>query len=126
MYLEKKGQAFSLPDVNAAGHYYVSFTGKPGDYDDGFSVYKLLMGKIPSAAWAGKIVLIGPYAGALQDYYFTAAAKAEPMFGIEYQANVIQSLLQGKLRTEAGDAVQLAVLAVVCIAAAYMYFSRKI
>ena len=126
MYLEKKGQAFSLPDVNAAGHYYVSFTGKPGDYDDGFSVYKLLMGKIPSAAWAGKIVLIGPYAGALQDYYFTAAAKAEPMFGIEYQANVIQSLLQGKLRTEAGDGIQLAVLAVVCIAAAYAYFSRKI
>ena len=126
MYLEKKGQAFSLPDVNAAGHYYVSFTGKPGDYDDGFSVYKLLMGKIPSAAWAGKIVLIGPYAGALQDYYFTAAAKAEPMFGIEYQANVIQSLLQGKLRTEAGDGIQLAVLAVVCIAAAYVYFSRKI
>ena len=126
MYLEKKGQAFSLPDVNAAGHYYVSFTGKPGDYDDGFSVYKLLMGKIPSAAWAGKIVLIGPYAGALQDYYFTAAAKAEPMFGIEYQANVIQSLLQGKLRTEAGDGIQLAVLAVVCIAAAYVYFGRKI
>ena len=126
MYLEKKGQAFSLPDVNAAGHYYVSFTGKPGDYDDGFSVYKLLMGKIPSAAWAGKIVLIGPYAGALQDYYFTAAAKAEPMFGIEYQANVIQSLLQGKLRTEAGDGIQLAVLAVVCVAAAYVYFNRKI
>ena len=27
MYLEKKGQEFTLPSVNAAGHYYVSFTG---------------------------------------------------------------------------------------------------
>ena len=126
MYLEKKGKTLRLPSVNSAGHYYVSFTGKPGDYNDGFSVYRLLMGQIPAEAWAGKIVLLGPYAGALQDYYFTAAAKAEPMFGIEYQANVIQSLLSGKLRAEAPDGIQLAVLAVVCVATAFLFFRKKI
>ena len=125
MYLEKKGQEFTLPSVNAAGHYYVSFTGKPGDYYDGYSVYRLLMGQIPADAWAGKIVLIGPYAGALQDYYFTAAAKAEPMFGIEYQANVIQSLLQDSLRNEADSTLQFIILSVVTVIASFIFFRRK-
>ena len=84
------------------------------------------MGMIPSEAWAGKIVMIGPYAASLQDQYFTTASRAEPMFGIEYQANVIQSLLDGNLKAEAGDGVQLALLAVVCVAAALLFFRRKI
>jgi serine phosphatase RsbU (regulator of sigma subunit) len=126
LYLEKKGLSLPLPSVNAGGHYYVSFTGKPGDFYDGFSLYGLLMGNISPEAWAGKIVLIGPYAASLQDQYFTAASKAEPMYGIEYQANVIQSLLAGNLKTEAEDPIQLAVLAVFCIAASWIFFRRKI
>ena len=125
-YLEARGQTFTLPSVNAAGHYYVPFTGKPGDYDDGYSVYRLIMGQIPADAWAGKIVLVGPYAAALQDSYFTAASKATPMFGVEYQANVIQSLLEGKLKTEAPDSIQLWGTAVLLIAAAYLFFLKKI
>ena len=126
MYLEKKGREFRLPDVNAGGHYYVPFTGKPGDYYDGFSLYRLLMGKIPAEAWAGKIVMIGPYASSLQDQYFTSASKAEPMYGIEYQANVIQSLLDGNLKTEVPDKWQLAALALISIAAACLFFRQKI
>ena len=126
LYLEAKGQAFSLPSVNAAGHYYVSFTGKPGDYYDGFSLYRLLMGKIPAEAWAGKIVMIGPYATSLQDQYFTTVSRADPMYGIEYQANVIQSILKGDLKSEASDTWQLVVLAAVCIVAAFLFFRRKI
>ncbi len=125
-YMEAKGKAFTPPMVNAAGHYYVSYTGKPGDYDDGYSVYRLITGQIPADAWAGKIVLIGPYATALQDSYFTAASKATPMFGVEYQANVIQSLLDGRLKAEAPDGIQLAGTAAVLIAAAYLFFRKKI
>ena len=125
-YLEAKGQPFVLPSVNAAGHYYVSFTGKPGDFDDGYSVYRLITGQIPADAWAGKIVLIGPYAAALQDSYFTASSKATPMFGVEYQANIIQSLLEGKLKTEAPDPIQLLAAAVLLIAASYLFFLKKI
>ena len=124
-YLEKNGQAFILPPVNDAGHYYVSFTGKPGDFDDGFSVYSLLMGKIPPEAWKNKIVLIGPYATTLQDYYFTAANKAEPMFGVEYQANVIQSLLDRSLKEEADSTTQFLILAVVCLIAAFAFFRSR-
>ena len=122
LFLESKGGTFSLPNVNAAGHYYVPFTGKPGDFYEGFTLYKLIMGQIPAEAWAGKIVLIGPYAAALQDSYFTSADKAEPMYGVEYQANVIQSLLKHNLKTEASDAVQLLVVAAILIAAAFLFF----
>ena len=126
LYLEAKGQTFDLSAENVARHYYVSFTGKPGDYNDGFSVYRLLMGQIPPEAWAGKIVLIGPYAAALQDSYFTAASKADPMFGVEYQANVIQSLLKNNLRSEAPDGIQFAVLAAISMVASFLFFRRKI
>lgn len=126
LYLENKGQAFSLPSVNAAGHYYVPFTGKPGDFDDGYSLSALLTGRIPSAAWAGKIVLIGPYAAALQDAYFTAADRAAPMYGVEYQANVIQSLLQGNLKAEVDDLPQLIVVGALLLAAAFLFFRLRI
>ena len=126
IFCEKRGQAFSLSSENTARHYYVSFTGKPGDFNDGYSVYRLLMGQIPAEAWAGKIVLIGPYAAALQDAYFTAASKAEPMFGVEYQANVIQSLITGSLRTEVSDPLQFAVVAVLLIAASFWFFRRDV
>ena len=126
IYSEKKGLAFNLNEGNTARHYYVSFAGKPGDFSDGYSIYRLLMGQIPAEAWADKIVLIGPYAAALQDAYFTAASKAEPMFGVEYQANVIQSLITGSLRTEVPDAPQLAVTAVLLIAASFWFFRRSV
>ena len=32
IFLEKNGQELRLPPVNAAGHFYVPFTGRPGDY----------------------------------------------------------------------------------------------
>ncbi len=126
LYCEKNGKEFGLSAENTARHYYVSFTGKPGDFNDGYSVYRLLMGQIPAEAWANKIVLIGPYAAALQDAYFTAASKAEPMFGVEYQANVIQSLITGSLRTEIPDMPQLLVVAVLLIAASFWFFGRSV
>ena len=126
LYLEGKGKELRLPFGGKGAHYYVPFTGKPGDYYDGYSLSRLIMGQIPSAAWAGKIVLIGPYAAALSDDYFTSASKALPMYRIEYQANVIESLLRENLKEEVSDGVQLAVLAVVCAAAAFVFFRRKI
>ncbi len=125
-YMEKKGREFSLPAVNAGGHFYVSFTGKPGDYYEGYSVYKLLMGQLPSAVWKDKLVLIGPYAAALGDDYFTAASKGMKMFGVEYQANVIQSLLSGKLKTDIPDGLQLLAVFLLCAVAAYFFFEKKI
>jgi len=98
------------PPVDRNGFWYVPFCGGPGDLSESISVADLLTGEIPADYFAGKIVLIGPYAPGLQDSYVTAADHAQPMYGVEFQANAIQALLWGNYKREAGEAVQLAVL----------------
>lgn len=122
LYMEQKGRSFSLPTVNAAGHYYVPFTGQPGAFDDKLSLMNLIYGRIPSSVWAGKVVLIGPYAPSLQDAYVTAANRSILMNGVEYQANVIQSLFEHNLKDEAPDHMQFIVMALFCIAVSFLFF----
>ena len=114
IFMEQRGEELQLPPVNSMGHFYVPFTGKPGDYYDGVSIAWLLQGKVPADYWAGKIVLIGPYAPALQDAYFTSISKGVPMYGVEFQANVIQSLIEGNFKTEAANLPQLIILFLLC------------
>ena len=122
IYMEKQGKPFTLPEVDKAGHYYVPFAGQPGAFDDGYSLLNLLMGQIPSDVWAGKIVLIGPYAPALQDAYITSVNRSIAMNGVEYQANVIQSLLQKNLKAEAPDFLQFIAMALFCLAVTFLFF----
>ena len=122
LYMEQKGRSFSLPTVNAAGHYYVPFTGQPGAFDDKLSLMNLIYGRIPSSVWAGKVVLIGPYAPSLQDAYVTAANRSILMNGVEYQANVIQSLFEHNLKSEASDVWQFVVMALFCVAVSFLFF----
>ena len=126
LFLESKGKSFSLPYINSAGHYYVPFIGKPRSFDDGLSFVSLIKGDIPSTLWKDKIVLIGPYAAALNDYYMTAADKGSPMYGIEYQANVIQSLFDHNLKSEASEAFQFVLVAILCLCAAFLFFRLPI
>lgn len=98
------------PPVDSNGFWYVPFSGGPGDLWESVSVADLLAGNIPADYFAGKIVLIGPYAPGLQDSYFTSIDHAEAMYGVEYQANAIQALLRGEYKQEAGGGIQLAAL----------------
>ena len=120
-YLEQKGQKLTLPTVNSKGHFYIPYTAHPGDYYDGVSIARLISGQIPADYWSGKIVLIGPFAPALQDSYFTPIDKGSQMYGVEIQANVIQSLVEKKGKTEAADLPQLIVLFLICAAAMTMF-----
>lgn len=97
-----RGMSLKEPATNAAGHIYIPYTAKPGGYSDGVSIAALIAGKVPADFWAGKIVLIGPYAAALQDSFQTPITRAEPMYGIEVQANVIQSLLEERYKLSPG------------------------
>lgn len=115
-YAKTQGMTIENPPVDSRGRFYVSYTGGPYDYYDGISVSKLINGEVPSSYYAGKIVLIGPYAPGLQDAYFTPIDRAEMMYGVEYQANVIQCLLDGNYKEEAPDFIQLGVLFLVCFA----------
>ena len=124
-YLEKQGKSFSMPPVNQTGHFYVPFTGKPGLFYDGYSLYMFQSyRKNMSTVWADKIVLIGPYAAALQDAYFTSISK-EQMFGVEFQANVIQSLIDGNFKTEVAELPQLIALFLLCFAVMLLYLHMK-
>ena len=126
LYMESLGKEIQPPPVNAGGHFYVPFTGRGGAYDDGVSVSDLVFGRVPSAFWENKIVLIGPYAVGLGDAYFTSIDKAAPMYGVEYQANVIESLITGNHKREVADWPQLLCLLALSVFCAMGYLRMKV
>lgn len=119
-------EAAPLPPVDENGFWYVPFTGSPGDFDSGVSVADLLAGEIPAEEFAGKIVFIGPYTTGLQDHFVTAADHAEPMFGVEYQANAAHAILWGSPKQEVSDTPQLILLFAVLVAAFLGFWHRSV
>ncbi len=115
-----------LPPVDARGFWYVPFCGEPGDFYESISVADLLSGEAPPEYFAGKIVLIGPYAAGLQDSYLTAADHARPMYGVEFQANAVQALLWEDYKREAGEGVQLGALFVVLLLCMSIFWKGRL
>ncbi len=103
------------------GYYYVSYSALPGGFDDGYSISDLINGDIPSDAFEDKIVIIGPYAVGLQDEYFTAIDHGGHMFGMEYQANVMQMILDGNYKSELPQLPQKILLFVICAIAFFAF-----
>ena len=138
MYLQQQGQAAggsaeaaegTAPDRGAAAGgslFYIPYTGRPGDYYDGVSIARVIRGEVPADYWAGRIVLIGPYADALQDAYFTPIDKGEQMYGVEIQANTIQSFLENTVKKEVPDAPQIAVIYILCAAAMLLFLYQRV
>ena len=125
LYCEQIGQeASTVPATDSDHRYYIPFQGQPGAYSDGYGVIDLLNGEIDPSAYAGKIVMIGPYAAGMQDDFATAIDHAGKMYGIEYQANMVDALLHGQTKREAGHMPQaLAVFAVTLLWA--LIFSKR-
>ncbi len=124
-YLAQKGQTIREPYTDRRGHFYVPFSGGPGDFYDNVSIADLLRGDVDSSYYAGKIVFIGPWAVGLQDAYFTPVDRAEQMYGVEYQANVVQSFLEGNYKREMTDLPQLALLFLLSFGAMYVFLRGK-
>ena len=122
-YAEKKGITLTEPPVNDRGQFYVSFTGGPTDYYDGITLSMLINGEVPSSYYKDKIVLIGPYTPGLQDSYFTPIDRSKMMFGVEYQANVIQCILAGNYKVESPDYIQIGILFILSFA--FYFFCRN-
>ncbi len=125
LFLESRGKTIRDPATGSRGAFYVNYTAQPGNYYDGISLAMLLSGRVPPGYWADKIVLIGPYAPALQDAYFTTIDKGTQMYSVEYQANVIQSMLEENYKTEAADLPQLIILFLLCAAAMVLFLRLK-
>ena len=104
--------------------FYIPYTGLPLDYDEGISILDLFEGSIPDVA--GKIVLIGPWDAALQDYVTTSIDHSKKMFGIEAQANMIEMYLRGDFKREAAQSVQYVLLFFVSLLALLLMWERKV
>ena len=127
MYAGKKGITISEPPVDEVGQYFVTFSAEPSGFYEGVSLCDLINGNVPSSYFSGKLVLIGPYyAAGLSDFFTTAISRGEYMYGIEYQANVIQCILDGNYKTQVPDYIQLMVLGLVCFAFLYFVASRRL
>ena len=114
-----------LPE-NTDGFYYLPFTGRPGDYYEEISVVDLINGEVDPADFAGKIVLIGPYAAGLMDEYRTSRDHAVTMYGIEIQANIIDAFRSGTEKKEAGLTPQLIVVFLLTAVLMFFFLDRKV
>lgn len=127
LYCEQTGlSADTIPYYDKNYSYYIPFQGEPGAYNDGYSVVDLLNGEIEPEAYAGKIVLIGPYAAGMQDDFATAINHAEKMYGIEYQANMIDALLHGTTRREMPKLPQAALVFVLSGLWGLIFYNRRL
>ena len=109
-YCKAEGAAPRSSPADSGGFSYLPYTAAPGGFYDGVSVADVLEGTVDPEYYAGKIVLIGPYAAGMQDEYVTAVDHASRMYGIEVQANQIDALRRGFLPREVPQVLQLAAL----------------
>ena len=106
--------------------FYVDYSALPGGFYDGISVSDLLSGDFPAEQLAGSIVLIGPYAAGLSDYVTTAIDHASLMYGVEYQANVINQMLRQDFKTEVSNLLQAGLLFVLSAVCLWFFLSFKL
>ena len=125
-YLKQQGQSVVYPTTDSRGRYYVAYTGAPGDFYDGVSIADLIDGKVDPSYYAGKIVYIGPYAAGMQDNVITPIDRSRNMFGVEYQANVVEQMLAMNYKQEAKDGIQLLLLFFITFVTMALFIKLKL
>ncbi len=114
--------AETLP-VDGNQGIFIDYTGGPGTYET-LSMIDVLEGRIPAAAFADSIALVGACAAGMGDSYMVPVQKGTQMYGVEIHANIIQSLLEQRcLRNVSilGNALCYALIAfVLAILSAYV------
>ncbi len=114
------GQEPGQPPQDRFKRMDVAFTGKPGDYEH-FSYSRVASGEIPPAYFKDKIVLVGPYAVGIEDYYFTPLAHDAPMYGIEIHANIVQALLMENYKKPIPSLANFILLAALSLSAFFAF-----
>ncbi len=124
-FAEANGQAITAPATDKRGHFYLTYSARPGTYYDGYNIADLIAGNIPADYFAGKIVLIGPYSAGLQDEYFTPIDRAKAMYGVEVQANSIEAFLRADYKNEVPDLLQALIIFVLLAALLAVFMKLK-
>jgi len=128
---EASTERLGLPDISqeipidAAGRYYIDYTGKAGWYHP-LSFSDVYEGKVPPEYFNGKIVLIGMYAhGIARDWHFTAIDGEQATYGIEVHANMLQQLLKGSFPRHMAPLFDFILFALFTLAAAVLFILKK-
>ncbi len=90
-YCEKKGTTPVVPSVDATGSQWLYYAGKPFDYE-AISMVDVVEGNVDPRVFTDCIVLVGVYANGLRDQ-FSVPNSANEMFGVEINANILQSFM---------------------------------
>ena len=108
---------------------YIPYTGYPYDYygtaTAGISFSRVLSGEIPAEAFAGTIVLIGPYSAGMMDSYYTAIQHDVAMYGVEVHANILQALLEENEKVEVNLTTALGITAAMIVAVLLGWATKK-
>jgi len=115
-YAEHWGFDLDIDFVNTHFETYIRYTDVPGAYFD-LSFADIFEPWFDPIMYAGAIVMIGPYAAAMQDHYAVPILHGETMHGVEIHANVVQMLLDGVFKQHVEDWIGLAIVAAVLILA---------
>jgi adenylate cyclase len=110
--------------VDEIGRMMIDFRGPPGTFS-AYPISDLIAHRVPPAALAGKIVLVGLTAHALGDREVTPTGGDFP--GVEIHANAIDNVLRGDFvrrsrmeGTAEEDAVAVVLVLAISLAAAYL------
>ena len=125
IHMRKQGLDPKFPKTNKQGFFYVPFSSRPEGFYDGISLADVINGDVSPEYFEGKIVLIGPYAAGLEDAYFTPIDRSKQMYGVEFQANVIRSILDENYKTEVGSAPLIAVAFLICLATCFIFLRSR-
>ena len=107
-------EKFTEPRLMNPGHRFgFVYTGKPETYEV-VSMCDVLDGTVDPVIFQDSIVLIGAHATGLMDQYNVPVSRTEQMYGVELNANILQSLMDGTTYVNA-DNLKYAVLAALCV-----------
>lgn len=124
MYQERMGGTADpgmLP-LDDYGRFHIDYTGRPGQFET-IPYYAVLNGDVPADYFEDRIVLIGPYAPGFKDDYLTPLAAKTTMNGVEIHANIIQALLDERIKQPLAWQWNMVIVAVAG-AAAYLLLRR--
>lgn len=118
VYQEAKGE--KAKEIN--GLIQFQYSGTPGDYEK-LSLVDVLEGRMDLRTFKNSIVLVGAYAPGMQDSFHVAVDRGELMYGVEVHANIIDSLLDGKIVRDVPKL--LATVITVLVLAVYAFVAQR-
>lgn len=118
MSCEKQNIAPVKPRVDQYGNQWLYYAGRPFEYE-AISFADVLDGKVDSRIFTDCIVLVGAYATGLQDQ-FSVPGSGDQMYGVEINANIVQSYMEGVYPVPVNRTVNALVFSVIVMLFTYL------